>query len=389
MGLRNIFIVLLLGTSSFALPRMKRDLNIWKDFGIAIVDEFVDSMTNGTAIQTTIIDNVNEIVSELDALMQQVEDKLVTLTAEIGVINSDKIEVTREAIKTYRNVKSTLRITRNELKRLSHQTILITGDLLIYMNAWNSSYPVNEQKEYLNEQATIMQQLLAASKIILADAKTKYDDAAKDIDRVNNKLESFKQGIEQMLDENSAEHKSWTTAVRAGVYSTAGTLTAAMIVADIFGCLGYCSATVSSSAWITGVSITESAIKVVSDKMTQMEETVLSAVDDIDNIGEKTKIIQQFIQDETIIIIQWENSVDHVKSNIGKIQEESFYRLNLKREVFTHAVEGLRDAAQKFWDRPDGIFGGEPLSKKLNDPEERKKNLQAQRNVEERKKLVQ
>jgi len=78
-----------------------------------------------------------------------------------------------------------------------------------------------------------------------------------------------------------------------------------------------------------------------------------------------------------------------VKSNIGKIQEESFYRLNLKREVFTHAVEGLRDAAQKFWDRPDGIFGGEPLSKKLNDPEERKKNLQAQRNVDERRKLVQ
>ena len=389
MGLRNIFIVLLLGTSSFALPRMKRDLDIWKDVGIAIVDEFVDSMTNGTAIQTTIIDNVNEIVSELDELMQQVEDTLVTLTAEIGVINSDKIEVTREAIKTYRNVKSTLRITRNELKRLSHQTILITGDLLIYMNAWNSSYPVNEQKEYLKEQATIMQQLLATSKIILADAKTKYDDAAKDITTVNNKLESFKQEIEQMLDENSAEHKSWTTAVRAGVYSTAGTLTAAMIVADIFGCLGYCSATVSSSAWITGVSITESAIKVVSDKMTQMEETVLSAVDDIDNIGEKTKIIQQFIQDETIIIIQWENSVDHVKSNIGKIQEESFYRLNLKREVFTHAVEGLRDAAQKFWDRPDGIFGGEPLSKKLNDPEERKKNLQAQRNVEERRKLVQ
>jgi tetrahydromethanopterin S-methyltransferase subunit B len=355
------------------------------NFGIEIIDNVIDSMSKGTNIQKTVIENVKTAISKVDSLMREVEAKLVSLAADIGVINSEKIEITREAIGTYQNVKSTLRITRNELKRLADKTIRMTKELITYMDAWDSSYSAEDQKEYLKEQVTIMQQLLIESKEILEDAKTKYDNAAKDIDIVNNKLQSFKQNIDQMLDANSAEHKAWTTEIRAGVYAAAGAVTAGMIVADIFGCFGACSASVTTSTWLVSVATVEAKIAEVTAKIEQMEETTQDAIENIDSISEQTKGIQVFIQEETLVIIKWQNSVENTTKNIAKVQQESFYRLNLKRQVFTNSLKGLRDAAQEFWDRPDGIFGEEILEAKLNDPMERQKNLEAERNVKEKR----
>merc|ERR1711944_23046 len=125
-----------------------------------------------------------------------------------------------------------------------------------------------------------------------------------------------------MLDENSAEHEAWVTEIRAGVYSTAGGLTAGMIVADIFGCLGLCSAIVTSTTWAVSIPVVESKIAEVTAKIEQMEATTENAIKDIDNISQQTKGIQVFIQEETLIIIKWQNSVENTSRNIEKVEQE-------------------------------------------------------------------
>ena len=228
-----------------------------------------------------------------------------------------------------------------------------------------------------------MRLLLSDSKSILTNAKTKYDAAAMEIDRLNGRLVSFKKGIDQILDENSAEHKAWTKQVRAGVYGTAGALTTGMIFADIFGCLGFCSAVVTSSTWIASVSAVEVEIARVTAKIEEVEETVINALEDIDEIGTLTQDLQKFIQQEIIIIIIWDSAVDHMNTNIENVEEESFYRLPLKKRIFTNAVKGLRTAAQDLWDQPDGIFGESPLNRELGNDAEYQKNYQAELNVRE------
>merc|ERR1719415_323881 len=218
--------------------------------------------------------------------MKDVENKLVALTADIGIINTERIKVTKEAITTYRSIKSTLRVARNELKRLADKTIRTTGDLILYMEAWDSEkYSAEEQKEYLKEQATILRELVAESKKILGDAKTKYDDSAEKIDIVNSKLETLKTTMDQMLDETSAEHDSWTSSLRAGVYAGAGASTVGFIIADIFGCLGLCSTIGNAAVWGTAVGSVESKIAEVSAKIQQMDASVANAAEDIDNIA--------------------------------------------------------------------------------------------------------
>ena len=95
---------------------------------------------------------------------------------------------------------------------------------------------------------------------LLAEAEKKYELAIDNIDGVNINLRDFHKDLKKMLDENSAEHKEWSSQLRAGVYSSAGSVTVGMIIADIFGCLGICSAVGNAVAWGTAIPTVEGSI---------------------------------------------------------------------------------------------------------------------------------
>ena len=95
---------------------------------------------------------------------------------------------------------------------------------------------------------------------LLAEAEKKYESAIDNIDGVNIKLRDFHRDMKKMLDENSAEHKEWSSELRAGVYSSAGSVTVGMIIADIFGCLGTCSVVGNAIAWGTAIPTVEVSI---------------------------------------------------------------------------------------------------------------------------------
>lgn len=229
----------------------------------------------------------------------------------------------------------------------------------------------------------IMKTLIEESNRILDDAMVKYDQAADDIDAVNNSLQSFKFGVNQMLDESTAEHETWKSNIRAGVYAGAGGATVGLLVADILGCLGFCTAIGTTSTWAASATIVETKINQVTAKLGELKQTIDNSVEDVDSIIRGTRDISTFIQEETEVLIQWDNAANHLAGKLDNVKKEQFYRLSLQRKSFTNALKGLRDVATEFWKRPDGIFGRPLLEEKLSDPVERSQNLEAIKNTEE------
>jgi len=335
---RIIFLCLFLATYCLASPIHPSGIyNIEKLLGGDIVlDEVIENLfRTGTDIQTKIITTAEECVKYIDELMSRLENKLASISADIEVIDAEKIKIVHEAFESYRKSKLALRIARNKLMKLGHKTILTTDDLILYMEGWDKNIPVDEQKAYLDEQIKIMKILVDDSKDILEDAQTTYDQAYADMDSVILTLKSFKNGLKR------GEEK-----LREGLYDAATGVTIGMIILDIFGCLGFCSLITTTTTWST-----------VKSQIHQLEKKMDRNIKDVSNIIEHTESLKRFIDEETRIIIKWDNEVDRLSGRLHYVKEENFYRLPLKRNALTNSLKGLRDIAQKFVDRPEGIFG--------------------------------
>jgi len=318
MDSRIIFVCLLLATCSLALPVQPIDED-------KVLEVFVDILGNGTNVQRTIISKVNETICNIDELMNRVENRLTELSADMGIVNVEKIEIVHSAFESYRKSKLALRKARNKLRRLANKTIIATNDLILYMEAWDKKTPVNEQKTYLEEQMKILKNLVEESDVILQDAKTTYDQAYDDIDSVIFQLKRFKTGIEKII-------------AKAREDITPSAL-------DIFKCL---------------ITLCKNIVFKISN-IIALEEKMDKDIEDIDDILIRTQNITKFIQEETVVIDKWKNNVDQMSNKLDDVKDESFYRLSLKRRSLTNALEGLRDATQEFLDRPEGIFGKQLL----------------------------
>jgi len=184
---RIIFLCLFLATYCLASPMHP---------SVVDIEEVIENLLrNGTDIQTKIITTAEERVKYIDELMNRLENKLASISADIEVIDAEKIKIVHEAFESYRKSKLALRIARNKLMKLGHKTILTTDDLILYMEGWDKNTPVDEQKAYLEEQIKIMKILVDESKDILEDAQRTYEQAYGDMDSVILTLKSFKSGL--------------------------------------------------------------------------------------------------------------------------------------------------------------------------------------------------
>ena len=95
---------------------------------------------------------------------------------------------------------------------------------------------------------------------ILVTAKKEYELAVDNISEESSFWRNYNLALSKMLDTKSEEYKSWTSAVRAGAYSTSGGISVGLLVADIFGCLGFCSTVGNAVNWGTTIPAVDSSI---------------------------------------------------------------------------------------------------------------------------------
>merc|ERR1712038_499704 len=253
------------------------------DFGS--IDSVVDGLQQGVVNTKEIFFNIGEHNKALDKFVKEADEKIAFIVQEIGITASKKVSLTRDAINLFHEVKSEMFSTRTELRELATQTVQSCAALSIFMEGWGEEVDVEEKRDYLKEQVQIMKDLVAESKNKLTAAKASYKKSIEKLGDITKHMGLFMNEVDAMLLKESAQHKAWTTNIRAGFYGGAGAITASMVVADIMGCSGLCSGIVSTSTIAGTVASVEVAILKVTAKLQELEANVEEATGDVEAVG--------------------------------------------------------------------------------------------------------
>merc|ERR1719411_1571524 len=190
----------------------------------------------------------------------------------------------------------------------------------------------------------------------LKEALEKYNLALDTFEKLTSTIRTQNRKLEKLTDKNSAEHKELRTKMRAGLWSSVGVTTVGLIFADIFGCLGICSA--------TGVAVSVTAIAGAEGgfaKYTAKLETWKGITDRMVESGfnfDRTLIEAIGVPtDEIDLINNWTNSAEVVNSNIEKYPQQYLKKYKTIRTVFGNGLDDLSNSAQDFLDQPVDILG--------------------------------
>jgi len=330
-----------------------------------IVAQVVNGLTKGVQMSEINLKKIRGFLEKIDNMVNKVNRKISDIITAMGTISTKKYKEASQASKTYRYVRAILRRTRQELFKLADKTRLVTDDVLVYLEGWGPDHPVKDKKIYFKIQMKLLEDLIDESKTVLEDAEIKYKRAANEIDEVDGHLSVFLQDIRKVLDNTTIEHAEMEHRLRAGYYTGGGVALAGTILADIFGCLGICSAIAGSTiaAGSAGLEVTIYAAEVELEKLEKVVSQSDSAIRDLKN-GD-IMILLNFIQLETGAIQKWQNAIEHLDEKMEYAKDEEFFKLSIYRKSFGNAVRSLKVAATKFNERPKEIFGNDRKIQKM------------------------
>merc|ERR1712141_543892 len=194
---------------------------------------------------------------ELDDLAKQTQEqadaKIAELVHTIALIETEKIEVTRNTVDTYLKAKSRLRDARQKLKQLATKTIRVMKKFEIYMDSWK---PESKQKKnivaYFEKQLSIVNKLLKESKKTIDEVQLVYKEVTDDMDKVEHQLRTIRLKIKEQKGKeykDKGEFDRWATDLRASAHKAAADSPIGCAIVDILLggiCSGINSAVVSS-----------------------------------------------------------------------------------------------------------------------------------------------
>jgi len=319
------------------------------------VQQSISMLNNGTEGSTRVIAHIKRSVALAEDAVRQAEKRMEQITEKIGTLGVKKTGITKTAFEKYDNAKKEIRGAHRKLRSLAYKTVNACEDLELYLEGWDVT-DKNTRRIYLKEQLTIMEDLMKDSIKIVKEAEKKYEEAIDNIEGVNTKLRDFSREMTNMLDTTSAEHSSWTTNLRAGVYSAAGSVTVGMIVADIFGCLGICSAVGTSISWGTAIPAVEASIASVEAKLEELKSIGDQAKRDVGQIKTTTGDLIKVLENELSLITAWKNDAENLNRKLDRMDLDKFKDMPIYRTSFARALRNLRESAQEFLNQPENLF---------------------------------
>jgi len=324
-----------------------------------IIKTAVDALAGGAGLSDNASKQIKEAAEKVDDILKQAEKRMLEITEKIGTLGVESNKLTKEAFDKYDAVKKSLRLSRRELRKLADKTRTACEELEDYLGGWDNGVDNGDKKKYLKLQLTIMENLMKESIEMLKKAENNYEQAIDDIVAVNGQLRDFNAGVKKMLDTSSEEHDAWVTGVRAGAYTTATGITIGMIVADILGCLGFCSGIVSSVSWGTAVSATEGHIAAVTAQIEVLEALGESVKEDIGVVKARTDNLIKLLEREVDIIGTWSNNAENLDKKLDTVDLKNFEELPLYRGNFVKALGRLRKSAEEYLAQPEQLWEDE------------------------------
>merc|ERR1711944_188645 len=226
-----IFQLFLLVSPAFGMPS-----NALLDVGNKIIDQ-LDSLPLMTEEGKNILKN-SKLTETIAEALKEAEKHIREMDAELKLLESEELQFKDNYFPAYNEAKSYLRQTRQALRKLADKTVKDVRDLKLLLEDLDET----DDTFLLKTAIESMKNLMIDTLKTLEEAVEKYNSALDTFEKLNSSIKTQNRKLEKLLDKNSAEYKEWTTNMRAGVYSTVAVSTISFILADVFGCLGFCSA---------------------------------------------------------------------------------------------------------------------------------------------------
>merc|ERR1712165_287431 len=273
------------------------------------------------------------------------------MDAELKLLETEELQFEDNYFPAYNKAKRYLRETRQALRKLADKTVTDVRDLKGFLEELDQT----EDTVLLKEAIDKMKDLMIDTLETLKEALGKYNSALETFENLNSSIKTQNHKLGKLVDKNSDEYNDWTHKTRAGVYTAIGSTTVGLIIADIFGCLGICSA-VNGVVSISTAAGLETEIAKYSAKL----ETLKSITDRMLESGGKfdqtiTEAIT-ILTDEIELINKWTNSAEVVNRNIDKYPLAYLKKYKSIRNAFVDGLDDLSTAAQDFLAQPVDIL---------------------------------
>jgi len=303
---------------------------------------------------TLIKDGTEELqkkMVEVDAIIKEGDEAIRQLQEYIGEVALEKSQFTEGFLKEFREAKKELRSARQTLFSLAEKTKAKGNRIGIMIDNWDG-----QSKEVLKRSLREFSDLLSISLTKLDEAKTTYNKAIDKFEGSDIEGRKFKDHLKQMLDTKSAEYKAWVAGQRGAAYGVAAGTTVGMIIADVFGCLGFCSGIVTTSVWATTATSVELTIESYTQNIENLEEITGNFIESLADITSLTDGAIEFLEEEVLIIIRWEANAQDSEKIIDEFTEEELEEYNGYQSEIRSSLTGLMGAVEKFLNQPRYIF---------------------------------
>jgi len=302
---------------------------------------------------TLIKDGTEELqkkMVEVDAIIKEGDEAIRQLQDYIGEVALEKSQFTEGFLREFREAKQELRSARQTLFSLAEKTKAKGNRIGIMIDNWDG-----QSKEVLKRSLREFSDLLSISLAKLDEAKTTYNKAIDKFEGSDTEGRKFKEHLKQMLETKSAEHKAWVSRQR-GAYAAAVGTTVGMIIADVFGCLGFCSGIITTSVWATTATSVELTIESYTQNIENLEEITGNFIESLSDLTSLTDGAIEFLEEEVLIILSWEANAQESEEIIDEFTEKELEEVNSYQPEIRSTLTGLMGAVEKFLNQPRYIF---------------------------------
>jgi len=275
-------------------------------------------------------------------MLLEAEETVLEMHAELETL---KIKLNSTYFSTFIDAKSYLRKARQDLRKLADKTLKDVRDAKSLLEALDEINDSSDANLFLELLINTMKDLMIETLDTLKKAKIEYNSAMETFDNLNFEIKTDHQKLERMLDRDSEEYKAWTTKTGAGEINTAiGGTAHALILADVFGCFGICSAVgnVASISAFAGLEVEIERLKTIADRMLEGGIKFEKAIN----------VATDVLEDEIEIIGKWTQSAKIVSDNIDQYDKELLRMLKSIRTVFISGLDQLKNDAEEFLAQP-------------------------------------
>jgi len=283
--------------------------------------------------------------------LQEAEKKILEMNENLKLLETDEVKFEGKYFPTFNNAKSSLRQTRQALRKLASRTKNEVRDMKVHLEALDKTDDPIELQFAMDRMKDLMVETLER----LEEAEQKYNDALESFENLNASIKVHNNKLTKMVTKGSAEYEEWVKKCRGGVYGAIATSTTACIIADALGALGICSAISGVSSGIA-TAVTEVKIaeyRATLEKMKDLTDRMLQSGKDFDK---SINVAIKNLTHEIDIIGQWTEAADNVSQNIQRYPATYLKQYKTIQKTFTNGINDLGNVAKNFLAQPVDIL---------------------------------